>query len=386
MNGRRHHGHNLARLELHEEYLQVPTGLRPRNIPFSSPEEEAAHLFLYIPTALDTLIQEGVRSEFPVIGHHFERAFNGTIDKVEAIPHEDFILLRLHEVKTTIKESLSRNASTTALLQASLYAFFMEKLLQTSPHFDFETYFAARGLDIRRPFTPKFGIAFLNHQVPGMNPSGSPPNNLESLVRQWRKWIRTLPKLKVDKYVYITALRPGQVSSIPAFWRSPEVRVRLIPHEIDIALRKGRTVIDILDGSKLPGGMDKRHILFCKACPYHTKCPWTPELHNEPITHLLPVYQQTPTPTFSKLPASVDLPLSMLPSPKPPSDSSLVKKLIERELQDARRRRHANLLAELESLRLSQASKVANNERKRSAVAEELECLRREREAATSVE
>jgi hypothetical protein len=46
--------------DMHKEFLRLPeTGApyKPRELPFTTPEEEAAHIFIYIPAAIRALLK-----------------------------------------------------------------------------------------------------------------------------------------------------------------------------------------------------------------------------------------------------------------------------------------------------------------------------------------
>ena len=208
-------------------------------------------------------------------------------DTVQAEVKDNVVLLKVHEVKSTTRAVLPQTALRSARLQASLYAFFMARLLNTDPYFDFEAYFIARGLDIDRPFNSKFSAEFPPHQILTMNPSRLPPKNLRSLVHQWREWIHTLPKIEIDKYIYITTIRAGRVSSELGFGTISETVAHPMLNNIDDALGVGQTVTDLLDGHKEPSGLSKEFTRFCMSCVYHSKCPWRPELHDKPIELLI---------------------------------------------------------------------------------------------------
>jgi hypothetical protein len=182
-------------------------------------------------------------------------------------------------------------------------------MLRREPYFDFEVYFKARGLDPNREFDPKFAEIFPSHQVPGMNSERLPPTNLNTLVDQWRDWLNTLPEILINKDVYITTLKTARVSATRGFGQSPKVYVKAVPHDIDAALQIGQTVIDLLDGRKNPTGLDEQYTPFCKACKFHTKCPWTPHLWRRPVEPLK-------IPIRSTLPEGIKQRI-MAPSPRP---------------------------------------------------------------------
>ena len=182
-------------------------------------------------------------------------------------------------------------------------------MLRRKPCFDFEAYFKARGLNPNQKFNRKFAEIFPSHQIRDMNPEWLPPANLNALVDQWRVWLNTLPEILFDKNVYITTLKTARISGTRGFGRTPKVEVKVVPHDIDAALEIGQTVIDLLDGTKRPIGLDKQYTPFCKACEFHTKCPWTPQLWRQPIEPLR-------IPIRSTLPEGIKQ-IIMAPSPRP---------------------------------------------------------------------
>jgi hypothetical protein len=192
-------------------------------------------------------------------------------------------------------------------------------MLRREPHFDFEAYFRARGLEPTRAFHPTFAGAFPSHQIPGMNPKGIPPTNLNSLVDQWKIWLNALPEIRIHDNVYVANLQTARISPSPGFGQHPKVCVKSVPHDVGAALRIGQTVIDLLDGNKSPVGLDKKHIRFCLACDFHKRCPWTRELWNRPV-------QPLRIPIESTLPEAIKrvAPLILAPSP-PPSTTPLAR-------------------------------------------------------------
>jgi hypothetical protein len=167
-------------------------------------------------------------------------------------------------------------------------------MLKRNPCFDFAAYFRARGLDPNREFHRNFAAIFPSHQVPDMNPERLPPVNLNTLVDQWRDWLNTLPEILIDNDIYVTTLKAARISGSSGFGQLPKVDVKVVPHDIDAALRIGQTAIDLLDGRKNPTGLGKQYTQFCKACKFHTKCPWTPHLWRPLVEPLSIPIRSTP--------------------------------------------------------------------------------------------
>lgn len=193
--------------------------------------------------------------------------------------------IQIHEIKTLDAEQakLIDEVKLKATLQASLYRYFMQIMFDKNEPFDFQTYFRARGLNWTRPFLPTFSANFAKLQVPGMNPNRQPPIDLRSLVAQWQSYVRQLPPLVFDKYVYITTVQQAHVPNAAGFARLGRTNTECVPAAEFIARQAAEDVLALLDGRRLPEGVPGAPYGLCQLCPFKEKCPWVPKNHRNDV-------------------------------------------------------------------------------------------------------
>ncbi|CAG7847423.1 SubName: Full=Uncharacterized protein {ECO:0000313/EMBL:CCA68183.1} [Serendipita indica DSM 11827] len=284
-------------IDAHQELLKKPVRQEHeyQHLKPSTDEEEAAFLFAYLPQRVNNLVKDNKVGEFPVFGYLFDRPFSGAVDEIRLDRGTPNPTVIVNELKTTVKANIGDWSRAGAEMQATLYLYFLRQMMDKSQPFDFDTYFLARGLKPKRPFSSEYAIDLLEKMIPAMRrPTSSidpRPIDLRDLGRRWNHYIQTLPKFTFPDYTLLTVVRLHEISKVPGFGKFGHAETTKTPYSIEKVMNGIKPLIDILDGHKGMHGPPTELRGLCNTCGHKKSClvrPKSPPGHARAIKVLRP--------------------------------------------------------------------------------------------------
>ncbi|KAG8834157.1 hypothetical protein FRC17_009417 [Serendipita sp. 399] len=254
----------------------------PKYIGWSTPEEEAAHMFVFLSHSFEGLLKKGMKNEFVVFGYYLGRAFSGSVDQLQATKTDDGrLVFTIFELKTsTDTHGLGPLSKQKAIAQGTLYQIFLRQMIDKEVLLDFQQYFHARGLHIDQPFRPEFSSALMKHMHPKLvDVTPDTPKSLRDLGERWKAYINRLPPTQFEEHVEVIVQRLARLSGVTGFGSTGKLEAYRMPCDFDGVFRETYNAVNVLDGHKEIVGIHPDHVHHCRTCSYSAVCRVRPDIY-----------------------------------------------------------------------------------------------------------
>lgn len=167
---------------------------------------------------------------------------------------------------------ISKSSYDKAVLQASLYKYLLQRLLDRNQPFNFEEYFKARGLDPHKQFSKEFAHQLRIRLPKVFSKNDRHPNSLAKLGQYWPLHLKEsdAPSQVADFLTILSAKTRTNVAG----YRGATVKLTWVPYDESRMLRAAELALDLLDGYREPRGLQDEETAKCYGCLFQDRCRW----------------------------------------------------------------------------------------------------------------